>query len=91
MLLNKPQKTIQHSSQEFNFTILSNKGYPWLRSVSYTHLDVYKRQHVASLISHMLFSLVVKFGVEIIANGAHLQSHSIAVSYTHLDVYKRQV
>ena len=54
-----------------------------MKAVSYTHLDVYKRQVVS--------------GGEITAQGAkadilpELLTDSSAVSYTHLDVYKRQV
>ena len=48
-----------------------------IRAVSYTHLDVYKRQDymcVIHLISNMRYTL----------------RSLISVSYTHLDVYKRQ-
>ena len=56
---------------------------PAIKSVSYTHLDVYKRQDIAYC------------GVDIIRDNAGklyvLEVNSIpAVSYTHLDVYKRQ-
>ena len=56
-------------------------------AVSYTHLDVYKRQLVAS----GLDSIVWLTGD--IANPTHilLSMSGEAVSYTHLDVYKRQV
>ena len=45
--------------------------------VSYTHLDVYKRQDMDSL--HSTFLPIL---------GSVLPS--LPVSYTHLDVYKRQ-
>ena len=62
-------------------------------SVSYTHLDVYKRQFVdrfaiknlipdqANIIKVMLFNSIAK----------KVNFTPEAVSYTHLDVYKRQV
>ena len=46
-------------------------------SVSYTHLDVYKRQELMSGIKQ--FECIRIF------------LNSYTVSYTHLDVYKRQV
>ena len=45
-------------------------------SVSYTHLDVYKRQILSCYFK--LFVFILDFNV------------LSAVSYTHLDVYKRQ-
>ena len=60
-----------------------------LASVSYTHLDVYKRQKFTLLsncgrryISLMKVLLPYKFKL--------LSNYARAVSYTHLDVYKRQ-
>ena len=50
--------------------------------VSYTHLDVYKRQVKAILCNLQSVSLV---GLDL-ADGAA----AAPVSYTHLDVYKRQ-
>ena len=44
-------------------------------AVSYTHLDVYKRQALMSVVSTKMLK---EWGTE-------------TVSYTHLDVYKRQV
>ena len=54
-------------------------------SVSYTHLDVYKRQCLSIALSgtspHIVFNI----------QASTLAIFSIyAVSYTHLDVYKRQ-
>ena len=49
-------------------------------SVSYTHLDVYKRQPLLPPRESLIFLQHVQ---------VHVVSH-IAVSYTHLDVYKRQ-
>ena len=45
-------------------------------AVSYTHLDVYKRQPLTSIVNY----------VDLLKR-ENLQG---AVSYTHLDVYKRQ-
>ena len=47
-------------------------------AVSYTHLDVYKRQPSAYLAQRSLKLLISDEG------------SSFPVSYTHLDVYKRQ-
>ena len=66
-----------------------------LRAVSYTHLDVYKRQ-VLSLISDMLKAIAeyakhdrAEF-VRVVQKAQSSQQTTEAVSYTHLDVYKRQ-
>ena len=73
------------------------------KAVSYTHLDVYKRQVLLPLL-HLLprgvlrrflvtelrdqrFRLVYMF----VQLGVRLQLVHVPVSYTHLDVYKRQV
>ena len=52
--------------------------------VSYTHLDVYKRQKVFRYSDET---------AEAVASGEKLlkESGTISVSYTHLDVYKRQI
>ena len=59
--------------------------------VSYTHLDVYKRQHLCRILLRLLLGITgagtcrypfdADFGVE---------HRIVSVSYTHLDVYKRQ-
>ena len=60
--------------------------------VSYTHLDVYKRQ--AEVYTHdprlmeKLEQLAKKHPDQITRKDAH---NFTAVSYTHLDVYKRQL
>ena len=48
-------------------------------SVSYTHLDVYKRQVWAGTWPHGMAMLMAGIAYDL-----------EAVSYTHLDVYKRQ-
>ena len=52
-------------------------------AVSYTHLDVYKRQLLADreFVGEKWFNYLKNEGIDFI----------IPVSYTHLDVYKRQV
>ena len=50
-------------------------------TVSYTHLDVYKRQMYGGLCHAMYIGL---------PNGT-ISNNTAAISYTHLDVYKRQV
>ena len=73
--------------------------------VSYTHLDVYKRQLQIPSRSLRLYLLVTTaltlctlfpFGAEhyvtaCLLTGALMTAASIPVSYTHLDVYKRQM
>ena len=53
------------------------------KPVSYTHLDVYKRQHYAFIHELILFHC---------GKGVSISATNIidTVSYTHLDVYKRQ-
>ena len=64
-------------------SVLRRRSAYCLSAVSYTHLDVYKRQ------GHNVVTLAL--GAELAAvralDVAVMQS---AVSYTHLDVYKRQ-
>ena len=64
-------------------------------AVSYTHLDVYKRQelnYLASKLDEMDQSDYAKFqaAMEIGDYTSSLQEIINPVSYTHLDVYKRQ-
>ena len=54
----------------------------YMKPVSYTHLDVYKRQVAASWAGYSLSDEAKKAAVN--------KEGSVAVSYTHLDVYKRQ-
>ena len=71
------------------------------RSVSYTHLDVYKRQGIACTILLGMVALAVFIFIKIGIKLSPLQyleqepfetEYGVtAVSYTHLDVYKRQV
>ena len=65
----------------------------WHRSVSYTHLDVYKRQGVSST-KNGRDSNAQRLGTKMhagqIAKPGNIIVRQRAVSYTHLDVYKRQ-
>ena len=64
-------------------------------TVSYTHLDVYKRQLAsgAPLFSGIITGIVGGLVVSMLSGSALSVSGPAAgsVSYTHLDVYKRQV
>ena len=64
---------------------------PAVEPVSYTHLDVYKRQHQvrAHVDEH---SFTVESCAKVIDGDlcAPLADDLLPVSYTHLDVYKRQ-
>ena len=57
----------------------------WKAPVSYTHLDVYKRQSN----SHCIFFRVNCFSI--FSCCFYIEVHLNPVSYTHLDVYKRQL
>ena len=54
-------------------------------AVSYTHLDVYKRQ------AHSIFLVKNMKSVTEFCTGRLWYGASASVSYTHLDVYQRQV
>ena len=54
-----------------------------LIAVSYTHLDVYKRQAATPFIGRMVESSLKEVDGGVI--------EAAPVSYTHLDVYKRQI
>ena len=63
------------------------------RSVSYTHLDVYKRQ-VLNVMVYLLIvhvAVIVTSSAGIVVGISLSQPVNVSVSYTHLDVYKRQV
>ena len=57
-----------------------------LEAVSYTHLDVYKRQALTGAQVKQLRSMAHHLNPAIIIGKSDVN----AVSYTHLDVYKRQ-
>ena len=52
--------------------------------VSYTHLDVYKRQYVINAAALYCDELADTVGKK------YFRNYPRTVSYTHLDVYKRQ-
>ena len=65
--------------------------------VSYTHLDVYKRQQESSVTQHqvlILHTAIMRDSGTISAAPTmqrfQVLHHAEPVSYTHLDVYKRQ-
>ena len=60
------------------------------RAVSYTHLDVYKRQ-VQLLPSHDAVSLITVLPEQLQSPLLTAEWEYRPVSYTHLDVYKRQL
>ena len=75
----------------------------WFTSVSYTHLDVYKRQLLGlAVLGFFIRQQSLKNKQKILEteqrlNRARMNPHfffnaltSLPVSYTHLDVYKRQ-
>ena len=63
-------------------------------SVSYTHLDVYKRQVLRSILVQNTpqpgMIADIQSTAEMAKVAEQLKYATIAVSYTHLDVYKRQ-
>ena len=66
-------------------------------SVSYTHLDVYKRQVIDCVRSIISYPTLVPIELRPAEVGNERSTHvklcrliRKAVSYTHLDVYKRQ-
>ena len=71
---------------------------PYSTAVSYTHLDVYKRQPpnvrsykaAAWLVQRVGGSLCMHISLSLICFLPFIFSLLYAVSYTHLDVYKRQ-
>ena len=66
--------------------------------VSYTHLDVYKRQELymnSELLVNAPFDLengeIFHCNLTLASGNSHVASNGVeTVSYTHLDVYKRQ-
>ena len=68
-----------HGISRFSFEdVMSN-----YKAVSYTHLDVYKRQQQTG-------DSYTKKGEDFWDNYPSSYNSTISVSYTHLDVYKRQ-
>ena len=71
----------------------------WIESVSYTHLDVYKRQDCVPMKKTDKTKLLVTWKkhqniASLIGKAVRLKfylDNADTVSYTHLDVYKRQI
>ena len=65
-------------------------------SVSYTHLDVYKRQVQTEIITETIKKMCREANYSLSSDmvkamrKAEEKEESVPVSYTHLDVYKRQ-
>ena len=77
------------SSRGGRLTVFSQRS---PRAVSYTHLDVYKRQLQRS--TNELFGtglLQHHYVQDPCCSGQDHCPHPVPVSYTHLDVYKRQI
>ena len=62
---------------------------PSITAVSYTHLDVYKRQGLDAAMEWQSEEFQKRSDITCVFNSNI--SDITAVSYTHLDVYKRQV
>ena len=79
-----------------NNKILRGISLVYITAVSYTHLDVYKRQIALLIISLLIIAGAAVMGfrfkqtVEVSQTGQPQAESSVPVSYTHLDVYKRQ-
>ena len=76
----------------------AKEGVRTIMAVSYTHLDVYKRQLYSNDASKLLPRPISLCGIDAEAGTLRLVyrvtgegTGTEAVSYTHLDVYKRQV
>ena len=68
---------------------------PYLTPVSYTHLDVYKRQEqdgpfILAQIGRLAAMAKEKGLTVLVEPDPSVSACNAAVSYTHLDVYKRQ-
>ena len=62
--------------------------YDSFESVSYTHLDVYKRQMLTvGTVENVALVCPMSF---VFSGSCRVKVYSVPVSYTHLDVYKRQ-
>ena len=76
--LQEKGENFNRSGKGFSLTMTADSD----KSVSYTHLDVYKRQ---------VRAVIHSFSRKVTPAGGHRSCLYIkAVSYTHLDVYKRQ-
>ena len=69
---------------------ITTKALRTLIPVSYTHLDVYKRQQKTEAENLEIVQMVRALRMTPAQLSAMLSGGTIPVSYTHLDVYKRQ-
>ena len=81
-------------TQQYHYYLKDHQGNNRVVTVSYTHLDVYKRQSLNSpsidAIARTIGEAAFGFGAG--KFGGMLLGKAIgSVSYTHLDVYKRQL
>ena len=82
-------KKLGISPQQLSYVTQSGAG-EGLLSVSYTHLDVYKRQsEYTEAAGHKPSDWIIDTPATI-EHGGSKHIECTAVSYTHLDVYKRQ-
>ena len=74
--------------------VLLAPAFSYINTVSYTHLDVYKRQvlwYVHIPFDCMYHIVAPVSAVQLLKKNTAIMIHcNIPVSYTHLDVYKRQ-
>ena len=81
--------------KRIDLTLTQCEGFSILGTVSYTHLDVYKRQGMQIAFAFFLGILqgyAPATDLTVLRDRiAGILLGNIAVSYTHLDVYKRQV
>ena len=82
----KPAISHKEASQSLTTAIKWYEGQDEVEPVSYTHLDVYKRQPQWNPSSELTSGAPASWPSPIRA----YTSRCIPVSYTHLDVYKRQ-
>ena len=86
-------RSLRGGSQTTNYLAsLEYRSLEGIIPVSYTHLDVYKRQHLNIYGVRIVAGLVVDALMEEVpALAKYVRRYDyVAVSYTHLDVYKRQ-
>ena len=82
LAINEDYAHAYHSTKDHYAYVKNGNG---SFSVSYTHLDVYKRQSYGKALFFQIYVLPCQT-----AGFSNTKPGIIAVSYTHLDVYKRQ-
>ena len=100
MCIRDRRETDQIEQTERGGLIVGITGERTTNSVSYTHLDVYKRQlleHALLVVHDDRRSIEVEQALQTVVAVDHATVQIVqvgsrkAVSYTHLDVYKRQI